>query len=281
MNPEVARLRRQSAQRKYVKRLRYVRVLWAIAGLLLVALTAEVITAVCISPRFWIYRLEVTPSETLTVPEIVRLINLPASSNYYRVSLARLAERIEQGEPRVLRAAIHRGAMGVLKVAVQERQAQCRFGYDMPPRYMDVDNMLFTRPVAPTPPVPVVEGVTFSPPVIFGKPAVDPNAHAVADCLAAVRQVFPESHSLEIARIIVAPATGRMTLILNQGTQIYLGFPSDLSEKMWVVQQIIVYASNDGYSLDKLEYIDARAPELSAGLGGHYKPKEEPKAVTP
>ena len=35
MNPEVARLRRKAAQRKYVKRLRYVRLLWGIAGMLL------------------------------------------------------------------------------------------------------------------------------------------------------------------------------------------------------------------------------------------------------
>jgi len=287
MNPEVARLRRQSAHRKYVKRLRYVRVLWGFAGILLLALAVEVIIAVCISPRFWIYRLDVTPGETLSTPEIVRLMALPAQTNYYRAPLSQLSARIEQREPRVWHAIIHRKATGILTVEIQERLAQCRFGYDTPPRYLDGVNILFTRPVSPTPPVPVVEGVALNPPGVFGKPVSDERAHQVADCLAAVRQVFPESPGLEIARIIVAP-TDRMTLVLRQGTQIFLGFPKDFSEKMWVVQKIIVYASNAGYALDQLEYIDARTPELSAGLGGHYKPKQEtteqtaaPQAVTP
>ena len=287
MNPEVARLRRQSAHRKYVKRLRYVRVLWAIAGVLLVALAAEVVTAVCISPRFWITHIDVSPGDTLTMPEVIRLLALPEHSNYYRARLKRLAARLEQQEPRIAHATVHRGSMGALVVGIQERQPACRLGLDVPPRYLDADNILFTRPGALNPPVPVVEGIVLPGDNPFGRVVGDQRVTAVAACLRAVAQVFQKGKGLDIARILVAP-TGRMTLLLRQGTEIRLGAPVDFEKKMFLVQESIVYASNQGYSLDQLAYINATVPDRSAGLAVDYKPRTEidaapdaPKAGTP
>lgn len=82
MNPEVARLRRQAAQRKYLKGLRYVRVLWAIAAVLLFMLVIEVVLALCFSPRFWIFRVVVQGNETIAEGDVLRLLRLPVESNY-------------------------------------------------------------------------------------------------------------------------------------------------------------------------------------------------------
>lgn len=282
MNPEVAHLRRKSAQRKYVRRLRYVRILWAIAGVLLVLLMAEVLVALCFSPRFWIYRIEVTGGDTLTMPEIIRLINLPEGTNFYRVSLGRLAERLRAGEPRVLAATVRRGAVGCLAVQVQERRPLCRIGDTQPALYLDNQRVLFSRPTAPTPPVPVVDGVAFpTPATAFGKRVDALHVRDVINSLQAMHEVFPKEQGLDVARVIVAP-TGRISLVLRQGTQIWLGQPRELTAKMWVVNNTIIAASAQGNTLEQLEYIDARnITRDRVGYAAYYRLRGGWEASTP
>jgi hypothetical protein len=271
MNPEVARLRRKAAQRKYVKRLRYVRLLWGIAGVLLLALAVEALLVLTLSPRFWVYRIKVSGSDTLTVPEVVTLANVPPHSNFYRLSLRRTAQRIADSEPRIKRVSVHRGKLGVLNIVLEERRPLCRLGQALPPRYVDAEGILFTRPVPPTPPVPVVEGITLSLPVsAFGKPVTVDAVRDVIDCLKAANARPGAEAPLDFTRITLGP-TGRMTLTLRQGMYVKLGSPDHMAEKMYVLRNTIINLSTMGYALNRIEYIDVRSVIRAVGLASDFK----------
>lgn len=271
MNPEVARLRRKAAQRKYVKRLRYVRFLWGIAGVLLLLLAIEAVLVLTTSPRFWIYRIKVSGGDTLTQSEVITLAGVPRHSNFYRLSLRQVADRIKNGEPRVLRVTVDRAALGVLSITLEERRPLCRLGPAAPPRYVDADGILFTRPEAPLPPVPVVDGITTPLPVsAFGKVVTADAVRAVIDCLKTASAHSATEAPLEFSRITLS-ATGRMTLVMPQGVTVRLGSPDHLAEKMYVLRNTIVWLSSKGYALNEIEYIDVRSVIRAAGLAADYK----------
>ena len=282
MNPEVARLRRKAAQRKFVRRLRYVRFLWGIAGVLLLLLTIEVLLVLTISPRFWIYRIKVEGGDTLTKPEIITLASVPEHSNFYRLSLRRVAQRIMAQEPRAGRVTVHRSVLGVLHILVEERQPICRLGQETPPRYLDIDGILFTRPSPPSQTVPVVEGLAGRfPKADFGKRITSTETKAVIACLTAVNRRFGADSPLQIGRITV-DVNDRMVLHLLQGTRILLGAPEGFDEKMYTIQNTILYASTkNGDSLDQIEYINASAVNRAAGLAAEYKPRRNREGATP
>ncbi|MHB9133784.1 MAG: cell division protein FtsQ/DivIB [Armatimonadota bacterium] len=279
MNPEVARLRRQSAQRKYRKRLRNVRALWTLAFILLLLLFIEVLAALCFSPRFWIYRIDVTGNETLTQAEVVRLVNLRPHSNFYRTSLGKLAERVK-ANPRVEDADVRRSAIGVLLVEVKERQAVCRLGYTEQPLYVDAGKFAFTRPIAPNPQVPVVEnsGIQTAPALIGTKVKSD-RLDAVLACMQALRDAAPGHTPIKISRIEF-DQHGWIKLVLQQGTKIFIGRPQDLPAKIWVMHQTIALQNGRGHSLDKLDYIDVRTVN-KPGDWGFVKVKSNQEAVEP
>lgn len=271
MNPEVARLRRKAAQRKYVKRLRYVRLLWSIAGMLLLALAVEALLVLTVSPRFWIYRIKVTGGDTLTVPEIITLAQVPPHSNFYRLSLRRVAQRIADGEPRVRRVTVERDTLGVLHIGLEERVPLCRLGQEEPPRYVDADDVLFTRPQPPEPPVPVIAGITIPLPVrTFGKPVNADTVRAVVNCLTIANAHPGEEAPLAFTQITLG-STGRMALVLQPGVLIKLGAPDHLEQKMYVLRNTIVYLSTKGYALNQIEYIDVRSVIRAAGLAADFK----------
>jgi cell division septal protein FtsQ len=272
MNPEVARLRRLSAQRKLKKRLRQVRLLWSIAGVLLFCLMLEVLVALCFSPRLWVYRIAVKNCETLSTGEIIRLIHLPAGSNHFRVSLGQLAERVAR-EPRVATATIKHGAIGTLIVSIQERQAVFQVGYASPPLYVDAQGVVFTRPLPPVTPVPTVEGILLrAPKDILGKQLTDTQATAVLACLAELKKSMGDR--LDIARATV-DAQGAINLILRQGTQIFIGAPIDLPLKAWWLNKTIVQASNEGHSLEQLDYINLRFVNEDSNMGPSFHAKHD------
>jgi cell division septal protein FtsQ len=275
MNPEVARLRRQSAQRKYRKHMRYVRLLWSVVGVLLGILMLEVGLAICTSPRFWIHRITVEGAETLSDHDVIRLVNLRnPHSNFYLTSKRLLASRVAR-EPRVHDAAVRWGEIGELVVALHERQAVCRLGFTDPPRYLDAEGKLFTRTPAPSTPVPVVEGL---PPAVlsvdFGQTVNQPEARAVLETLAALRAKANET-VIEVTRVKLG-ARGTLTLVLRPGTRVFLGQPDNLPVKMQAMHEVILRASVAGYPLDDLDYIDVRVLTKLTDLGAVYKPKVTP-----
>jgi len=271
MNPEVARLRRKAAQRKYIKRLRYVRLLWGIAGVLLLALAVEALLVPVLSPRFWIYRIKVTGGDTLTMPEAITLAQVPPRSNFYRLPLNRIEQRIAGSEPRVKRVMVGRDALGVLSIGLEERIPLCRLGLAEPPRYVDADGILFTRPQPPATTVPVVTGVAVPLPVsAFGKPVKLDSVRAVIDCLKTANTHSGVVTPLEFSQIILG-ITGRMTLILKPGVIVKLGAPDHLAEKIYVLRNTIVFLSTRGYSLNQVEHIDVRSVIRAAGLAADYK----------
>ncbi len=280
MNPEVARLRRQSVQRKYRKHMRYVRLLWSVVGVLLALLALEVITAICFSPRFWISRISVTGTETLSDNDVIRLVNLrDPHSNFYRTAKHALAARV-CGEPRVESAQVHWGEIGELVVAVQERQAVCRLGYTDPPRYLDTHGILFTRDPAPTIPVPAVEGL---PPAAmtapFGAHLTQPETQSVLDMLATLRAQSGDA-VIDVTRVKL-DAHGGLTLVLRPGTRVFLGQPDNLAVKVQAMHEVILRASVAGYPLDGLDYIDVRVLTKLTDLGAAYKPKMPGGVPTP
>jgi len=258
-HPEVARLRRQSAQRKYRKQLRKMRLLWSCSGVLFLILFIEVLVALCHSPRLWIYRITVTNQETLSDAEVVRLMAVPVHSNYFRISLGKLERNIEQ-EPRVDTAVVKHGAIGTLVVTVHERQAVCQLGYTGQPLYMDAKGFLFTRPAPPTTLVPVIEGVSVPySKGILGKRAPFPQVDEVLACLAELRGAKDRT-ALEVARLKMTPngngTTMTYTAILRQGTLLYLGPPTFLEKKGFCIRQAVLEKSNEGRSLTQIKYID-------------------------
>lgn len=278
-HPEVARLRRQSAQRKYKRRLRKARLLWVVAGVLFLLLLGEMLVALCTSPRFWIRAVTVRNRETLQEREVLALMQLPAYSNYFRVSLAGLARNIER-EPRVARAEVKRGAIGTLQVTVHERQAVCRLGTAAPPWYLDDGGILFQRPPGPALPVPVIAGAVLAPPaVVAGTPAPFPQRAAVLETLRALRAA-PGGDALRIAALTLQPAgrPGDVTLVatLRQGARIRLGAPVFLHEKAICLQQTLAQAARAGHPLDDLalvnvDFVDERTKDT--GVLGTYTPK--------
>ena len=287
MNPKVAHLRRQSAHRRYVRGLRYARCLWGSAGVLLLALLIEVVLALSFSPRFRIYRLEVTGVDSLTAAEVIRLAHLSLKSNYYRISLREVAERICT-EPRVQSAAVRRLNVGVLGIEVTERNPVCRLGQTLPLTYLDADGYLFTRPSPPSAPVPVVEGISVARGSQPGKRLATDHVDGVLDCLAAMRGNTADGPPLHVARLVVSPP-GDTTLVLNEGPKVFLGRPEDFTRKIWVVRNTIRTAQEKGYPLPTLEYIDAKIIErlpnpddgkngVSPVLGANFKPKTNVEA---
>ncbi|HEY3377961.1 MAG TPA: FtsQ-type POTRA domain-containing protein [Armatimonadota bacterium] len=273
MNPEVARLRRLAAQRKLRKRLRQVRLLWAIIGALVVVLLFEVLAALLFSPRFWVYRITTTGMDTLTAGEVIRLMHVPAHSNYYRTSLRTLASRIS-AEPRVAAAVVKRGAIGVLTVDIQERQAVCQVGETIPPLYLDAAGYVFTRPAPPDTPVPVVEGLKApAPKAIIGKRFDDAAAATVLACLAQLR-IPTKGVALDITRIVVAD-NGWINLVLRQGTLILIGAPDELPVKAWCIKQAIIQASSEGHALEQVDYINVRVVNKETGMGPTFHVKHD------
>jgi len=273
MNPEVARLRRDSVKRKYRKHMRHLRLLWSAVVVLLAALIGEVVLVLWFSPRFWINSIVVQGNDSLREGDVVKLVALHnPRSNFYRTSLHTLAHRVQQ-ESRVESAQVHRGAIGQLVVTVHERQAVCRIGYGRLPLYLDAAGVLFTRSPAPPLPVPVVEGL---PPAVstskLGVPMQQPAVTNVLEALTALRDTASSSNPIVVARVKIG-AHGELTLVLRQGTRVYLGYPNDLTTKMRAMQQVIVRASADGFPLDQLAYIDVKVLEKLTDIGAAYKPK--------
>jgi cell division septal protein FtsQ len=272
MNPEVARLRRKAAERKYRQRVRIVRLLWATAGLLLLVLFIEGLIALGFSPRFWVYRIEVRQAETLTNAEVIRRMALPRHSSYFRAPLGRLARRIET-EPRVAQAWVRRGELGVLVADVQERTAVCRLGFTAPPIYLDAAGIAFTRPVPPESPVPVLEGVVPKTLPVLGKVvALKPVTQTLA-CLRALRETAKDRAPLAVSRVVVG-LNGGFTLILPAGTKVFLGAPERFPLKLWMLQQAVLKASQDGYSLNRIKYFDVRYVTDQSGKGVAMRPKD-------
>lgn len=273
MNPEVARLRRQSAQRKYRKRLRAVRLLWSVAGVLLLVLVVETLVALSFSPRFWINRLDITGIETLSPGEVIRLTELREHSNYYRTSGSVLAERIRR-EPRVKSVHVARGAIGTLQIDVTERTAVARIGASRPPLYVDAAGIAFTRPVPPATAVPTVQGIRVTHPRrMQGQRLTSRAMTSVLQCLAIVRKSSsPRRAALPVTSILVAPS-GRMMLVLRADVQVLLGEPTHLEDKIWMVEKMIVDASAKGFPLEKLAAIDVRVITAPTDAGASYRPK--------
>ena len=260
LNPEVARIRRKSALRKYQKRLRKVKLLWAGAAILLLVLLCEGLFAVSFSPRFWIYRINVlfNSEHTLSESEVVTLLNLPAEQNYFRTSPGSLEARVRR-DPRVRNVVVQHGKVGVLVVNVTERTPVCRLDGTAQPLYVDKDGVLFPRPTAPGLPVPLVQGMKLPAPEasLLGHPLDLPAARSALACLRALsdeRRDFPA----EDVALITIDAHGQITLGLREGTKVLIGNENDLPDKAWAAGQMVQEASTAGYSLDKLASIDVR-----------------------
>jgi len=158
-----------------------------------------------------------------------------------------------------------------LSIGLEERIPLCRLGLAEPPRYVDADGILFTRPQPPATTVPVVTGVAVPLPVsAFGKPVKLDSVRAVIDCLKTANTHSGVVTPLEFSQIILG-ITGRMTLILKPGVIVKLGAPDHLAEKIYVLRNTIVFLSTRGYSLNQVEHIDVRSVIRAAGLAADYK----------
>jgi len=278
-------LQRQSAQRKYLKALRYVRMLWAIVIVLLFILSIEVVLAMCFSPRFWIYRVVVQGNETIAVDDVLHLLHLPAKSNYYRAPLRELATRVQR-EPCLRQVIVRRLGVGVLGVDIFERIPVCRLGHTLPLTYLDADGYLYTRPFPPNTPVPIIEGVTVPADAKLGKPLHNSAITGILACLTALREKHQNDQEL-LADLLVMTPQEQLILVLRENTRVYLGTADDLLRKIWVVRHTIKEAQAQGYSLSNIQYIDAKViervpnandnndPEHTTSLGAVFKPRVE------
>jgi cell division septal protein FtsQ len=272
MNPEVAHVRRRAYDRKYRKHLRFARLLWGVVVLLLLTVAIEAGVALCFSPRNWVYRIEVTGTETLTPDEVIRLMALPPRSNFFRAPLGTLAARIA-AEPRVQEARVRRGQVGVLIAELRERQAVCRLGYTRPPVYLDAQGVPFTRPTAPDPPVPTVEGLALNYTRLkLGTPLRMKAADHVRECLAALNATSLGKSRVHLSRVQLTP-DGNYTLVLQPGTKVFLGKPKNFRLKTFILLQGIVQASTDGHALSQIAYFDLRYVVDATGKGAAMRPK--------
>ena len=279
MNPEVARLRRQSEQRKLRRRLRHVRLLWSLAGALLVLLLFEVLLALSFSPRFWIYRIDVLPAETLTQAEVIHLMALPPHSNYYRVSLTKLEERLRR-DPRVETARVTHGMVGALVVEVHERQAVCQVGETAPPLYMDRQGYLFTRPAPPTYTIPVIDGLALPPlSQALGRQLTDTVTLDVLQALAQFGKIGEVT--LNIAEVNVA--NGMLDLQLSQGPLVHVGLLAgiDLHQQARCMEIVLTAIYQHPYTLEQIAVIDISHAVPEKGKGIVYTPKPVQEAPTP
>lgn len=270
MNPEVARLRRKSAQRKQRKRIRLVRLHWVLAGALLLALIIQGLWALAFSPRFWIYNIVVNDTDTMSSTDVIRLMQVPKHSNYYRISLRDLADRIHR-DPRVEQVTVRHGEIGVLAVEVRERQPICQLGVLAPALYMDEAGYVFSRPTPPATPIPIIEGLKLPRKNVLGTQLTTPSAKQVLACLREVQRT-----STELAKSLLrvhVDENGWINMVLRQGTQLFIGEPDDIPFKVWCIRTAIIQASNEGYSLDRLVYINVRFVDKETGTAATYLPK--------
>jgi hypothetical protein len=273
MNPQVAHVRRKAANRRYRQRLRMVRLRWAVSGLLVVVLLVEVLLATCFSPRFWVHSINVRGAQILTDIDVIRLMGLPARSNFFRAPLGALAKKIA-ADPRVESATVTRGEVGVLQVDVRERAALCRLDGVRPAVYMDGHGVLFYRRSAPETPVPVVDGL----PVKIGEmrlgaPLTQETALQVRECLTALHDESLGKARLPVSRVRIDAKAGTFTLILRSGTKVFLGPPRQFRVKTWFLHTFIVQASRDGLALDQIDYFDLSSVTDYNSKAARMKPK--------
>ncbi len=282
INPEVARLRHQAAQRKLRKQRRLVRLLWTIAGVLLILLLIEVPFAVSFSPRFWIYRITVLPTETITYAEVIHLLALPPRSNYNRVSLTKLAERLRR-DPRVASAQVKHGPVGTLIVQVHERQAVsqviCHGVATEPALYMDREGYLFSRPVPPSHPVPVVDGLELPPLTkVLGLQMTDTSSRAVLQLL----PQFGKIGDVVLHIDQVSVDRGLLNMRLHQGTLVHVGIINgiDMHQQAQCMDIALTAIRQHGYTLDQIAEINISHVVREKGKGILYTPRKVPGVTT-
>lgn len=270
---ECERMTLEHSHKIFKRKMRLIRRIWVMSIFLFVVLAIEVTTAFFTSPRFQIYRIKVAPMETISTAEIIQRMALPENSNYCRVSVKKLASLIAE-DPRVAHVQVTRGNVGVLHVAVQEREPVCQLGYTIPPLYMDAAGYIFQRNRLPAKALIIVEGVKLPRyDKVIGHRLKNEN-------LATIRLIITKFHLisneriLNVARIIV-DNQGWVTLVLQQGTKVFLGdiTKSNIDQKSWYIDKAIIAASEKGFTLADLEFIDIRYVVASTGMGIRYHPK--------
>jgi cell division septal protein FtsQ len=258
-NPRLARLLRERALRKRRDHKRWVRFLWKMVVILIVVLVVEVLYSSAASPRFWIYRIEVRGLDSLTEGEILRFAAVKDGTSYFRVRCKDIERNIRNGDPRVANVVVKRGDIGVLLIDVTERAPLCRVGETTPPLYLDSTRFLFTRPIPPRRPVPVITGI----PVPDEKPPYhtlnSPQACATADYLTEFPEASVKGIPIRASKGEVT-VDGAITLYLEQGTRIIVGKSEHLKDKAFLLQKIVDYIKDDGSTLDNALWIDTSNP---------------------
>jgi cell division septal protein FtsQ len=268
-NPRLAQLRRERTLRKRRDHRRWVRLLWRMVVGLALVLVVEVLVSTWVSPRFWVFRIEVKGTDTLTLGEVLRFANVAPGTSYYRVDCDEVAQRVKQGDARVANAVVRQGGIGVLVITVQERKPVCRLEGTGVPLYLDASQFLFTRPKPPKTPVITVQGV----PLPKSKPIYQllntPEARTAVSLVVKLPRTTPEGRPFPAERARVS-AHGMVDLYLEGGIHVLLGKPVALREKMLVLGALLDDAAEKHMVVNPAIPVDERATDIT-NLNANYK----------
>ena len=249
-------------------RLAMYRKFWAFAWLLMVAFLVEAWIAAWYSPRNYIYRLDVRNVDTMTKEEVIQLAGVKPGTNYFRVPLQDIAGKIKAQDQRVDNVVVERGAMGTLVLLVNERKAVCRLGTSEPALYLDKKGYLFSRPVPPATPVPVLSGVEAPDEKNLGKKLTESYVAPVLSALAVLPSQTDKGVALEIASLKFDEQSGA-TYELANGITIEYGTLTHPAQKAAVIKSLIDKAITLGNTAEQIKSLNVTSVD-NKNLSGTY-----------
>jgi len=249
-------------------RLALYRKMWTFAWVLIIAFVIEASIAAWYSPRNYIYRLDVRNAETISKEEVIQLADVKPGSNYFRASLDDIARKIKSQDPRVDNVVVERGAMGTLVLTVNERKAVCQLGNSEPAMYLDKKGYLFTRPVPPSKPVPVLKGIETPDEKNMGKRLTDAYVAPALIAVAALPAQTDKGFALEIASLKLDEQSGA-TYELTNGITIEYGTLTYPVQKATVIKSLIDQAITKGNTPEQIKTLNVTSVD-NKNLSGAF-----------
>ncbi len=187
--------------------------------------------------------IRVTGTERIPADAVVTASGVEGGERMLLLRSRRIAERIE-AMPAVRRARVGRTAGGTLELDVEERRPVARLD-GHPELAADADGRLFEGPADQW--LPVLEGWS-------GRAAPGRALDVASRRLLAAVPGFPDVLRNRVVRL---GAGERITVHLEDGTEVRFGEPRDLAPKALAASSVLELAADRG---ELLEYVDVRTP---------------------
>ena len=242
---------RISRRRRAIQRSRRRRLLAGAAG---VSALAALVWVAFWSPLLSVDEIAVVGGEHVKAADVAAVTGLDPSDNLLLVSTGRVASQIEE-LPWVASAKVDRKLPGTVRVKVVERVARVVLTVGEGRWLLDARGHVLAPAAAEEPDLPVLAAASAS----DLEPGVRVAETEIRAALTALRALAPGIRR-EVAAVL-APTAERITLSMEDGTQVRFGAAESLAAKNEVLQALLAEVSSEDRSGG---YIDIRVPTSPA-----------------